>query len=159
RDDRPAPSAYERGLRAQFAAFVASSLAAHLALGMMLNSDAAPIPSVGEEAITVEIIVGANTAAGLAEAPVKSDAGNPATAEGAENGAPKHQRTEQVAPQDPVPELPTAVAHQERKSDDIDTPTTKPDDTPVPVTKPQTPSVPSSGIGRGRSAADANYYG
>ena len=159
RDDRSAPARSDRRIQWQFGAFVTGSLVAHLALCAVLNSDPEPFATAGEEAISVELIVGSNTAAGIAEASVKSDAENPPPVETAEPEEPKHQPAAKVEPLEQAPEAPLAIANVEKQTDDIDTRAEKPGDAPVEVKTPPAPSVPTSGIGHGRSAADAKYFG
>jgi TonB family protein len=159
RDDRPAPAKSGRRIQWQFGAFITGSLFAHVALCAVLNSDPEPLATAGEEAISVEIIVGSNTTAGIAEVPIKSDVENPLSVEAAEPEEPKHQRAAKVEPLEQVPESPLAIANVEKRTDDSDTRTEEPGDAPVEVKTPQAPSVPSSGIGHGWSAADAKYFG
>lgn len=160
RSDRSAPARSNRGIQWQFGAFVAGSLVAHLVLCTLLNSKPEPFATAGEEAISVEIIVGSNTTAGIAEVSVKSDAENPQPVEIAEPEEQKDQRAAKVEPLEQEPESRLAIANVEKQTDDIDTRAEKPGDAPVEVKTPlHAPSVPSSGSGHGWSAADAKYFG
>lgn len=158
-----------------FAAFVTLSLFAHLALYAGLNSwSPPPMSASGEEVITVEIVVGSNSAAGLAETPVPNEEENPVAGQVAKTEVPKEQPTTEVEPpkpaepppetaatEPPKPVEPPAesVARVEPKPDEEIAPTVRPDEPVVAPAKPETPAVPSSGIGHGRSAPNARYFG
>ncbi len=67
-DARPAPMSPERKRRLQLIAFAVFSLAVHAALYVVLMQEPRALASVGIETINVEIVLGANTPAGLAAA-------------------------------------------------------------------------------------------
>jgi protein TonB len=67
--DRPAPHLIGRERRAQIAALFALSLAVHYGLYALFNREPQPMASIGLEAISVEIVLGANMPAGLAPTP------------------------------------------------------------------------------------------
>jgi periplasmic protein TonB len=55
--------------RLRLAALLAGSVAVHAALFVLLNREPPPLASIGVHSISVEIVLGAQTAAGLAETP------------------------------------------------------------------------------------------
>jgi len=139
--------------RALYGGLLVGSLAAHAAFLIFLNREPTPAPSLGEEVISVEIVVGANTQAGNAERPSDADTDNPATEPDTE------ERPIETA-QDPQPEEKpaepeTARATEEPKAVEEALPSTIAAP-PKPKT-PASPSVASRGVGRGSSASDANY--
>jgi protein TonB len=143
-----------------FAAFVALSLLAHLALYAGLNSRPAPtMASVDEEVISVEIVVGSNSAAGLAETAEPSPVENPVVAEATKPEEPKEQRAAEPQPPEQAPESETAMARVEPKPDDTPAPVERREDPVAEPVRPEVPTVPSSGIGHGTSAPDAKYFG
>ena len=73
--ERPAPLLADRQ-RNLFLAFAAASLACHGSFYFLFNREPTPLASIGIEAISVEIVLGANTPAGVAETPGQSQATN-----------------------------------------------------------------------------------
>jgi len=67
--DRPVPHLTGRERRARIVALLALSLAAHSGLYVLFNREPAPMASIGLEAISVEIVLGANVPAGPARTP------------------------------------------------------------------------------------------
>jgi protein TonB len=67
--ERPAPPLLGRERRAQILALLALSLAAHSGLYLLFNREPEPMASIGLEAISVEIVLGANMPAGPAPTP------------------------------------------------------------------------------------------
>jgi periplasmic protein TonB len=72
--ERPAPHLIGRERRLQIAALLALSLAAHYGLYVLFNREPEPMASIGLESISVEIMLGANTPAGVAQAPGEQQA-------------------------------------------------------------------------------------
>jgi periplasmic protein TonB len=66
---RPAPLLVVRERRIQIVALLALSLAVHYGLYVLFNREPEPMASIGLEAISVEIVLGANMPAGLAPTP------------------------------------------------------------------------------------------
>ena len=122
--DRPTPTPRQSGIAKQIAV-LAGSLVLHGGLLALFWRDPPPLASIGIEAITVEIVLGAHTAAGVAPTPGEQEVQATALAE-------------ERAPEEPVPE-------QSRMA------TLMPQEVPVaaqeaaPETKPQEqpPEVPT----------------
>ena len=74
--ERPAPDLTAREGRARFLAFIAVSLLVHGGLYAVFNREPEPMASIGLEAISVEIVLGANTPAGLAVTPGENEVQN-----------------------------------------------------------------------------------
>jgi periplasmic protein TonB len=72
--ERPAPYLISRERRIQIVALLALSLAVHYGLYLLFNREPEPMASIGLEAISVEIVLGANTQAGVAQAPGEQQA-------------------------------------------------------------------------------------
>jgi periplasmic protein TonB len=72
--DRPAPHLIGRKGAIQFAVVLALSLAAHSGLWQLFNREPEPMASIGLEAISVEIVLGANMPAGPAVTPGEQEA-------------------------------------------------------------------------------------
>jgi protein TonB len=70
-DVRPAPPP---SMRARWPLFVAASLALHAGVFAAFYREAPALASVGEQAISVEIVLGGHSAAGLAKTPTQSEA-------------------------------------------------------------------------------------
>jgi protein TonB len=173
-EERRAP-AQRRGERLRLTALLVGSLLLHSALFAAFNRAPEDLPSAGVVALSVEIVVGADTPAGLAATPSESEA-QEAAAPAAAAPAPAQRAAAEPSPITPAPgpeaELQAAEA---RARPDIThaTPDTGDDarkEAP-PQTREETPArdkrraqasaaaQASSGIGRGRSQADANYHG
>ena len=73
---RPAAWFAEPAGRARIRVLLAVSLMVHGALYLAFNRDPEPLSSIGLEAISVEIVLGATTPAGLAAAPEKNEVQN-----------------------------------------------------------------------------------
>jgi protein TonB len=177
-DRSPRAASTIRG-RALYGGLLAMSLATHAALLIFLNREPTSAPSLGEEVISVEIVIGANTQAGNAERPSDADADNPAiepdtqkpqtetTQDAKPEGKPVEPETARAAeePQETATEsVPSniAAAPEERPQEKPVQETIRREPAPHPVVapKPKTPAAPSvasRGVGRGSSASDANY--
>jgi protein TonB len=177
---RPAPLFPRRKARARLLAFAAFSLAVHVALYLALMQEPKPLASVGIEAINVEIVLGANTPAGLAtdqgENHVQAPAQQPIEQQQAEEktavDVPQQQpeataSVAAVTEQPKEPEQPVAERAAPKPKQTVERP---PERTRVATrandkakadrsSSPSTPSSAASGIGRGRSDADTNYRG
>jgi protein TonB len=178
---RPAPLSPHRKARVRLLAFVAFSLAVHVALYMALMQEPKPLASVGIEAINVEIVLGANTPAGLTTDQGENHVQAPAQEQQTEQQqaeektaveVPKQQpeATASVAPvteQPKEPEQPVAERAAPKPKQTIEGPperkrvATRASDKAKAdrSSSPSTPSSAASGIGRGRSDADTNYRG
>jgi len=148
--------------------FFVISLLVHCALFAFFRAEPEMMASVGEDAITVEIVVGANAAAGIAAA--RSDVE-------AERQAAADTREEQATPEQPVKEdtarqPETAMASTEELVTPVEKeavpvernveetpPEPKAPESSSPKPTPSTPSAPANSFGRGRMAGDANYQG
>ncbi|MDX2235971.1 MAG: energy transducer TonB [Hyphomonadaceae bacterium] len=155
---------------------------------MAVRERAAPL-SIGEQAITVEIVIGGDVAAGLAATPSEAEAAQSATetAEREEIERPQHAAERApVAPDPPREDAPVPVAEAPQPVEEpapvVAVAVPEKTDAPVerapevaPQAKPEKKpekksdkksartaavSAPaSSGVGRGRSDADVNYQG
>src|SRR2546421_6068816 len=74
--DRPAPNPADSYRDVRFLALIAVSLLVHGGLYAVFNREPEPMASIGLEAISVEIVLGANTLAGLAVTPGENEAQN-----------------------------------------------------------------------------------
>ena len=125
--------------------------------------------SAGEDAITVEIIVGADSAAGTARARSDTEAAQqPATdARQDETAQEKFIKEETTAEPEPkVAPAEEAIASVQRevsppeRNIEATPPEPKPMEPSRPKPTPSTASAPANSIGRGRmTAGDANYQG
>jgi colicin import membrane protein len=157
---RPAPlGAIER--RRQMAAFLVLSLALHGILYAAFWEQPRPLASVGIEAITVDLVLGANTEAGLATTPGENELQAAAPAEEVkpnDEQVEQQERATEVRPETPVAE--TETKPDEAIEVTEEQPVQKKEATPQPKqTSAGAPSNTASGIGRGRSDADTNYRG
>jgi TonB family protein len=166
--DRPAPPWANAERRFDLVLILIGSLIGHAALFGIFRTDPEAMASIDENAITVEIIVGADAAAGTAQA--RSDA------------EPEQQSTMDVRPDEAAQEKPT----QEETKTPPETPMTADEESIAPVQQEATPpernveetrpepkpkspaqpkaapsraSAPANSIGRGQMAGDANYQG
>ena len=78
--DRPAPLWAEPAQRRHLALFVGCSLLLHAALVFAFNREPVPLASLGEISISVDVVLGADAAAGLAQSPSESEAADAADA-------------------------------------------------------------------------------
>jgi protein TonB len=124
-DERPAPHAAKFGV-GRGIALVAGSLALHSALLAMFWHEPKPMASIAIEAMTVEITLGATTAAGLAPTPSERDAPAATPSEQQAENEPESEplRTNTVVPQevlmatqDTAPEAKPEDAPSEAQSD------------------------------------------
>jgi periplasmic protein TonB len=186
-DDRPARSRLHQEAHRRLGFVLFASLVAHIGLYAALTYQPTPTPGIAEEAITIEIVVGANSAAGIGAAPSNTEAERQASVETRRNsdtGSREDIRPEQrvtdardmLTPQEPdrepptqdlaaVVEEPMAQVRQQtpppaRKVDEPPPLESKPDDRPRPMPQASTASAPAANsVGHGRMAGDANYLG
>jgi protein TonB len=177
-EDRPPTASAIRG-RAIYGGLLVVSLAVHAALLAFLDREPTSAPSLGEEVISVEIVVGGTTQAGNAERPSDAETDNsPAKEEDVEKpptetaqdakpeekpAEPEQMRTAEE-PQTVEEAVPAAIAvvPEERPQEKPirETVSREPAPRPVVAPKPKTPAAPSvasRGVGRGSSVSDANY--
>jgi outer membrane biosynthesis protein TonB len=134
------------------------SLLVHSAFFILFRAEPETMASVGEEAITVEIVVGANAAAGIADmrSDVETERQTAADArdEQASREKPNKEDTERPSETSMVPtEEPVSPLEKET------IPVEEKPPQPAPKPTPSTASAPAGSIGRGRMAGDANYQG
>jgi TonB family protein len=162
--DRPAPPSSFAEKRFRFALFLFSSLLVHSALFAFFGAQPETMASVGEDAIIVEIVVGANAAAGIADTRSDVEAERPVATDTVKDDKVQDPTIEQtsVAPpepavkpaEEPVPS-PDEATPQERNVDEVPK---RPEPTPPESTA--APSAPAANsIGRGQMTGDANYQG
>jgi protein TonB len=114
--------------------------------------------SVGEEAITVEIVVGANAAAGTADVRSEVEAEQQTAAEARQEEVPQEKPLKEDTQRQPE----TAMAVNEEPVSPLEkeaVPVEEKPAEPPPKPTPSTLSAPAGSIGRGRMAGDANYQG
>lgn len=163
---RPAPRGYTE--RRQLGLIILFSLLVHTALFAIFQTAPERMASVGEEAITVEIVVGANATAGIADASRDVELERQTAAD---------TREEQATPEQPVKEdtarqSETAIASTEELVTPVEKeavpvernveetpPEPKASESSRPKPTPSIASAPANSIGRGRMAGDANYQG
>jgi TonB family protein len=139
-------------------ALVAGSVLIHSTLFISLWQMPKPSASVGIEVITMDEVLGANTAAGLNTSPAESEAQESVPIEEVKPEM-KVAEQDQVVPQEKLEEPPKEIPPDPTVMEAEPLP-----DTPKPPaqkkeTRPSAPSTASSGIGRGRSDATSNYRG
>lgn len=162
-DDRPAPIVAEPFFRFRLFVLMTCSLALHAALFALLWRAPEPLASIGIETISVEIVLGAQTPAGVAANTSESESRLEASAEPPKNGPSDQTQartsdepaepTASISPRDQLAQRPAAATTQKR----VARPTEKPTDNRQ--TTAALPSQAASGIGRGRSDNDSNYHG
>lgn len=113
--DRLVPALAGRDGRARIAALLAVSMLAHGALYAAFDQVPPPLTSIGEVAISVEIVLGSEHAAGLAETPSETEAPDSAASAASPQAPapnpvepPPIKKTEQVPEPEPVKEPPKA---------------------------------------------------
>jgi len=166
--DRPAPPRLDDERRFHLALIFAGSLIGHAAPFAFFRTDPEAMASIGENAITVEIIVGADAAAGTAQARSDIEPEQQSTME---------IRQDEAAQEKPVTEE-TKIPPEARMARDEESiaPVQKeatPPERNVEETRPEPKrpspaqskpapsraSAPANSIGRGQMAGDANYRG
>jgi periplasmic protein TonB len=156
---RPAPWFWESPRLARWSALVALSATVHLALYLPFHEQPAPLASIGEVAISVEVVLGANQHAGLtpeqgsaeasapapAQAPdaVPNEAPAPAPAEVARTSPPEVAQAAPAAQPEPMREAPAqqplVAAEAVQTSPAVTTPVTPTaEPPPVRATAPET---------------------
>lgn len=161
-EDRPAPDRHHGGRR-RSVLVAAGSVMLHAAILVVFAREPAPVASIGLEVISVEMVLGADTPAGLAATSSESEAAatqqpktepektepekveEPEPVEEAKAPEPEPEPpTEQVAmvpPPDPVPEPPKEEPRQEPKPEIVDEAPERvaaiPPEPPKPQPKPE----------------------
>ncbi len=108
--DRPPPTASAIPARAIYGGLLVVSVAVHAAFLVFLNREPTPTPSLGEEVISVEIVVGANTQAGNAERPGEAEIDNSPVKEAEK---PPAETAEEAKPEEkPVEPEPVRTAEE-----------------------------------------------
>ena len=167
--DRPAPPRSHDEARFRLALILCGSLVVHAALFAFFRTEPEMTASVGEDAITVEIVVGADSAAGTAQARSDVEAEQQSAMavrqdETAQEKSIKQEPTPQpeaimTPAEEPIAPLQKEVSPAERNVEETP-PEPKPLDPSQPKPTPSTASAPAANsIGRGRMAGDANYQG
>lgn len=124
--ERPSPTSAERHRGLKWTVLLLVSLAAHICLYLPFGREPTPMTSVGEVSMSVEIVLGAQTPAGLAPQPSPS-----------ETLEPQQAPEPAVAPPKPEPETrPTEVLQAEPTPTETPPPVTEP---PPPPTEPPAP--------------------
>jgi protein TonB len=149
-DDRPSQLRREPRRQLGKMAVIAASMLLHVgALALFLRTPE-PAPGIGLEAISVEVVFGANTPAGLASAAADQEVQlqppsapeEPVTKQEPEELEPALETASAIPPPDPEAPARHETEDKQRKKEKI-----------------MPPSRPASGVGRGQSRRDANYHG
>ncbi|MGB9369389.1 MAG: energy transducer TonB [Xanthobacteraceae bacterium] len=167
--DRPAPPRSHIEARYRLALILCGSLIVHAAFFAFFRTEPEMTASVGEDVITVEIIVGANSAAGTAQArgdvePEQQSAMDVRQDEPAQEKSISEKPTQQpeatlMPAEEPIAALQKEITPPERNVEETP-PEPKPLDPSRPKPTPSTASAPAANnIGRGRMTGDANYQG
>ena len=155
-NDRPAPPPTYNERRVQLVLILLFSLLVHSVFLVFFRAEPATMASAGEEAITVEIVVGANAAAGIADARSDVEAERPA-ADTRDEDATREKPKEETARQPETAPAPSEEPVPPIEKETVPAKETQPEPPPKPT--PSTASAPAGSIGRGRMAGDANYQG
>ena len=135
-----------------WSALIGVVLMMHSAVVLAFMGHTKPQASVGLESISVEIVLGAQTAAGLASAPSESET---AASEPESEPTPPEPEVTEKAPETPQPVVEAEALKRSK-------PMEKPRQQKIQP-KRQASAAPastaSSGIGQGRSSVDSNYLG
>jgi|ERR1043166_9579590 protein TonB len=155
--ERPAPPPARANSARQFA-LAAGSILLHSTLLLAFWQMPTPMASVGIEVISVDEVLGANTAAGLAATASESEAQESIPVEEVKQEA-KVTEQDQVVPEVKSEEKPKEVPPDPTVAEVEPIP-----DVPKPPSRsvqmaPSLASNASSGVGRGRSDATSNYNG
>src|SRR4029077_19872385 len=171
--------------RMRLVAFAALSLMVHTGLLLALSREPAPLASIGEQVISLEIVVGATAPAGMTETPGEQqeqaagarEAPQPATPREPEDNATQQPQDVQVAPEEKAPEQtakPEPPVEPEVATETAKTQQPKQAQQPKPAkerrridaptreraskqAKASAPSTAANNVGVGRSEADSNY--
>ncbi len=141
-----------RERRARWLFLLAASLALHVTLYLPFQRDPAPMASIGLETISVEIVLGANSDAGLLNDKGTSEASAPTPAQAPQaiqNPEPLREPPTETAtlatPPDVTPQRPVEVSEQPPAEARVQTPIeAKPQETPAAETKAETPAAVKS---------------
>lgn len=134
-------------------ALFAFVLMLHSAVVLAFLGHTKPQASVGLESISVEVVLGAQTAAGLASAPSESEA---APSEPVSDPTPPEPEVTEKAPDTPQP---VVEAEALKRSKPMEKPRPQKTQPKKQAATTAPASTASSGIGQGRSSADSNYLG
>lgn len=142
---RPAP-VWSWADRTPWTALIAGALLLHLALVLMFMRDPAPIPSLAIDSISVEVVLGGQTEAGVAEAPSpEQSAPSPASESVPDKPQvteePPTEIAEQVKP-DLKPRIePAEPQREEPKPEEPQTAAAEPEPAPSPAEPEPAPAV------------------
>lgn len=133
--DRPAPSRLSDQTHRRLALVVFTSLLAHVGLFAALSYQPVPTASIAEEAITIEIVVGANSAAGTADVPSNAEAERQASAEARQQNSTEAREETRLEPD-------TAAARDMLTPQEPDRPAEPPPQDLAAVTPTEEPIAP-----------------
>ena len=134
-------------------ALIGLVLMAHSAVLLAFMGHTKPQASVGLESISVEIVLGAQTAAGLASAPSENEA---AASEPQSEPTPPEPEVTEKTPDTPQPVI---EAEALKRSKPVEKPRPQKTQPKKQAAATAPASTASSGIGQGRSSVDSNYLG
>ncbi len=136
-----------------WSALVGIVLLLHSAVVFAFLGHTKPQASVGLESISVEVVLGAQTAAGLATAPSESET---AASEATSEPTPPEPEIAEKTPDTPQPAI---EAEAIKRSKPVERPRPQKTQPKKQAATTAPASTASSGIGQGRSSADSNYLG
>jgi len=136
-----------------WSAILCAVLGLHSAIVLAFLGQSKPAASVGLESISVEVVLGAQTAAGLASAPSESET---AASEPVSEPTPPEPEVTEKAPETPEP---IVEAEALKRSKPVEKPRPQKTHAKKQAATTAPASTASSGIGQGRSSADSNYLG
>lgn len=145
------PSRFRKTL--YWAGLIGGVLMMHSAVVLAFMGHTRPQASVGLESISVEIVLGAQTAAGLASAPSESEA---AASEPESEPTPPEPEVMEKSPETPQP---VVEAEALKRSKPVEKPRPQKTQPKKQAAMTSPASTASSGIGQGRSSVDSNYLG
>ena len=167
--DRPAPPRSHDEARFRLALILFGSLIVHTALFAFFLTEPEMTASVGQDAITVEIVVGADSAAGTAQArsDVEAEQQSATDVRQDQTAQEKSIKEEMTQPEPKVTPAEEAIAPVQKetippeRNVEESPPEPKPLEPSRPKPPPSTASTPAANsIGRGRmTAGEANYQG
>lgn len=147
--ERPAPDVLAAFRRPPWRViFFSASLLAHAGVAAFFLRPSDPAPAIGLEAISVEVVFGADAPAGVAAVPGEQEA-QPQPPSPPEAPVAKQEPVEPEPAVDPAPAIPPSDANVAQAANEKES--RKEEVAP--------PSRAAGGVGRGQSRSDANYNG
>lgn len=147
--DRPAPAPSGTEQRARILGWVALSLLVHAGLYALTQREPEPMASVGLEAISVEIVLGANSPAGASTAPSENETQTAPTPQQPDTQPAEPEKTENQTPPEqtvtPEPQQTPPEPQQQQPPPSPETAAAPPEQT-QPEPQPQAPPPPPESV-------------